>query len=126
VEREAGATAACAERREARAAAATWHAAALEALLAELVIDLALLGVGQDLVRLADLGLAGVTHSPAHLLELLLGGRALVAGVLVWVPLERLLAVRLLDVGLGRVLAETKGLGSVSCDGGAVVGQRTL
>jgi hypothetical protein len=98
VEREAGATAACAERREARAAAATWHAAALEALLAELVIDLALLGVGQDLVRLADL------------LELLLGGRALVAGVLVWVPLERLLAVRLLDVGLGRVLAETKGL----------------
>merc|ERR1719188_1287595 len=68
---------------EAGAAAARAAQAALEALLADLVVDAALLGVGEDVVGLADL------------LELLLGAGVL---VLVGVILEGKLPVRLLEL----------------------------
>src|SRR5262249_18442659 len=59
-------------------------------VLAERVVPLALRGVAQDLVGLADL------------LELLLGLGLRLRGMAVGVPLEGELAVRLLDVVLGR------------------------
>lgn len=112
---------------------------ALQTLLAELVVDCTLVLVAEDLVRLTKLivsdgrvCVAPVTR-PAilgrvcigttkrncrmrsssiatYLLELFLGEGTLVSGVLVGVPLQRLLAVRLLDVGLGGILADSKDL----------------
>lgn len=112
---------------------------ALQTLLAELVVDCTLVLVAEDLVRLTELivsdervCVAPVTR-PAilgrvcigiikrncrmrsgsiatYLLELFLGEGTLVSGVLVGVPLQRLLAVRLLDVGLGGILADSKDL----------------
>jgi hypothetical protein len=70
--------------------------AQLRGVLAELVVHLSLLGIGQDLER------------GAHLLELLLGG--LVAGVHVRVVLARQLPVRLLDLVLARAARDAEQL----------------
>ena len=79
---------------EARAARERIAAAAAECGVAELVVVAALVGVAQDLV-----GLGG-------LLELLF--RFLVAGILVGVELEGLLAVRLLDLFARGVLVHAQ------------------
>jgi len=67
-----------------------------QALFAELVVELALFGAGEDL------------EGGAHLLELLLGG--LVAGVHVRVVLARELPVRLLDLVLARAAGDAEQL----------------
>ncbi len=74
---------------------------AARAGLAERVVRLPLLGVREDVV------------GALHLLEALLG--AVVAGVPVRVVLARELAIRLLDVVVGRVLRDAEHLVGVTC-----------